>query len=82
MDATQPTTFAKTYQVISTRVLSESRRTYSALVDDATLQRWVTETVASLLTEHTSVTTFVPVLAMRDIRVLVERYQISSEAPA
>lgn len=60
------------------RVLSESRRAYGAIVDESTLQDWVTAILGSLMNEHTRVTTFVPVLAMRDIRILVEQYQLIS----
>jgi len=76
----QPTSFAKTGQAISARVLAESRRSYGSLVDEATLDAWVSVTLASLLTERTRVTTFVPVLAMRDIRTLVEQHQRSESA--
>ena len=77
----QPTSFAKTGQAISARVLAESRRTYGSLVDEATLNEWVEATLDSLLTERTRVTTFVPVLAMRDIRTLVEQHRRSESAP-
>ncbi len=71
----QPPSYARTAQVISVRVLTDSRRAYGERVDDATLQRWVTETLRSLLTQRTRVTTLVPVLAFRDIRALAEQNQ-------
>ncbi len=80
METFQPTNFAKTAQVISARVLAESRRAYGAVIDESTLQVWVTASLDSLLTERTRVTTFVPLLAMRDIRSLVEQYQAASGA--
>ena len=78
MEELRPPSYARTAQVITTRVLSESRRAYGSIVDDSTLQAWVTVTLSSLLNEQTRVTTFVPLLAMRDIRILVEQYQVTS----
>ena len=72
-------TFAKTSQTISARVLAETRRTYGAVVDDTTIQAWVIMVIDALLTEQTRVTTFVPVLAMREIRELASSY-VTSEA--
>jgi hypothetical protein len=66
--------FTRTAQAITARVLAESRRTYGALVDDITLQSWVTSTLSVLLTEQTRVTQFVPLLAMRDIRERASLY--------
>ncbi len=71
--------YAKTSQTISARLLSECRRTYGSLVDDITIQVWVSSALSTLLTEQTRVTQFVPVLAMRDIRERASRY-VSSEA--
>lgn len=70
--------FAKTRQTISARVLAESRRSYGAMVDESTLEAWVSAAISSLLTEQTRVTQFIPVLAMRDIRDRANRY--ASEA--
>jgi hypothetical protein len=72
-------TFARTTQTITARVLAETRKTYGAVVDDITIQTWVGTAIGALLTEQTRVTTFVPVLAMRDIRELASSY-VSSEA--
>ncbi len=70
---------SRTSQAISARVLAECRRTYGTLVDDLTIQSWVSSTLSSLLTEQTRVTQFVPVLAMRQIREIADRH-VSSEA--
>lgn len=78
MEELRPPSYARTAQVITTRVMSESRRAYGAIVDDLTLQDWVTAILESLMNEQTRVTTFVPLLAMRDIRILVEQYQLAS----
>lgn len=77
MEDFQPTSFSRTAQVISARVSAESKRAYGTVVEETVLQGWVTATLASLLTERTRVTTFIPVLAMRDIRTLVEQYQLA-----
>lgn len=70
---------SRTSQAISARVLAECRRTYGTLVDDLTIQSWVSSALSSLLTEQTRVTQFVPVLAMRQIREIADRH-VSSEA--
>jgi hypothetical protein len=72
-------TFARTSQTISARVLAECRKTYGTMVDDVTIQVWVSSALGLLLTEQTRVTQFVPVLAMRDIRERARSF-ISTEA--
>jgi hypothetical protein len=67
-------TFSRTSQTISARVLAESRRAYGAMVDDSTIQIWVSAALSTLLTEQTRVTQFVPLLAMRDIRERASNY--------
>ena len=71
--------FASMSQTISARVLAESRRTYGTLVDDVTIQFWVSSALSTLLTEKTRVTQFVPLLAMRDIRERANGH-VSTEA--
>ena len=71
--------FARTSQTISARVLAECRRTYGTMVDDLTIQVWVSTALSTLLTEQTRVTQFVPLLAMRDIRERASNY-VSTEA--
>jgi hypothetical protein len=68
------TPFATTYRTVTNRVLSECRRAYGAQVDGLILQHWVDAAVGTLLTERTRITTFVPLLAMRDVRAQAERY--------
>jgi uncharacterized protein YpbB len=74
MEILTTSSHVKTVQVMHARVLADSRHAYGAVVDDTTLQLWVSNVLASLLTEHTRVTTFVPVLAMREIQRLVEQF--------
>jgi hypothetical protein len=68
------TPFGTTYGRVTARVLDESRRVYGAQIDELVLRYWVDAAVGSLLTERTRITTFVPLLAMRDIRAQAERY--------
>ncbi len=72
-------TFANMSQTISARVLADCRRTYGTLVDDMTIQAWVSSALSTLLTDQTRVTQFVPLLAMRDIRERASSY-VSTEA--
>ncbi len=65
---------AKTKQSILQRVLRDSQQAYESLADEATIQVWATTAVDSLLNEHTRVTTFVAVLALRDVRGFAEAY--------
>jgi hypothetical protein len=54
------------------RVLSEARRAYSQVVDDSFLQDLSTRAVDELWTESIKVKNFVPVLALRRIREVIE----------
>lgn len=62
------------------RVLSEARRAFSdRRVTESELETCVTRAVADLWTERTRVTTFIPVLAMREVRDLLDgREAVSS----
>lgn len=73
-------TYAKTSQTISARVLAECRRTYGSVVDDVTIQAWVSSALGPLLNEQTRVTQFVPVLAMREIHERASRHVSSGAA--
>ena len=66
--------YSKTQQMISLRLIAECRRMYGAVVDDSTIESWVSSTLSGLLTEQTRVTQFVSVLAMRDIRELASQF--------
>lgn len=58
---------------MTARVMSEARRVYGTSIDDGLLARCVDQAVAGLWTESTKVTTFIPVLALRDVRDMLER---------
>ena len=57
---------------VRARVLSEARRTYSQLVDDSFLEDLTARAVDELWTESIKVKSFVPVLALRRIRDMIE----------
>jgi hypothetical protein len=61
-------------------VLAESRRSYGTVVEESILIEWVSITLGTLLTETTRVTTFIPLLAMRDIREMAEQFQRAEAA--
>ena len=62
----------KTADGVRARVLSEARRSYSQLVDDSFLQDLAASAVDELWTESIKVKSFVPVLALRRIREVIE----------
>lgn len=57
--------------LVTERVLDEARRTYEGM-DSGVLERVVNQAVSDLWTDSILVTSFVPVLAMRRIREVVE----------
>ena len=62
----------KTADGVRARVLSEARRTYSQLVEDSFLVDLSARAVDELWTESIKVKSFVPVLALRRIRDVIE----------
>ena len=59
---------APTVASVSEKVVADAQRSFAADVDATLLERQVHEIVAQLWTESTKVTTFIPVLALRDLR--------------
>ena len=57
-----------TLATVSARVFADAQRSFAAEVDAAVLQRQVDEVVSLLWTESTRVTTFIPLLALRELR--------------
>ena len=53
---------------VSARVLADAQRSYGAEVDAAMLEQQVHEVVSLLWTESPKVTTFISLLASRDLR--------------
>jgi len=62
----------RTPAAVRARVLAEARRTYCQLVDDSFLEDWSARAVDELWTESIKVKSFVPVLALRQIRDAIE----------
>jgi hypothetical protein len=68
--------------LVTERVLDEARRTYGEM-DAGVLEHVVHQAIADLWTDSIRVTSFVPVLAMRRVREVVEaRPTIPVEAPS
>jgi hypothetical protein len=59
---------APTAASMAEKVVADAQRSFAADVDATLLERQVHEIVAQLWTESTKVTTFIPVLALRDLR--------------
>ena len=59
---------APTAASVAEKVVADAQRSFAAGVDATLLERQVDEIVAQLRTESTKVTTFIPVLALRDLR--------------
>jgi hypothetical protein len=71
----------KTPAAVRARVLSEARRAYSQVVDDSLLEDWADRAVDELWSETIKVKTFVPVLALRRIRDVVESQDSTGVGP-
>jgi hypothetical protein len=54
--------------MMSVRIFAEAQRSFAAEMDAATLQHHVDEVVSLLWTEATTVTSFIPLLALRELR--------------
>lgn len=63
---------AVTPATMVSRVLKDARRTYGEAVDSSDLERYAEAAVADLWRDSIRVTTFVPVLALRQIREMLE----------
>jgi hypothetical protein len=62
----------KTPGAVTARVLADARRSYSEFVDDSFLEDWSRRAVDELWTDSIKIKSFVPVLALRRIRDVVE----------
>ncbi|MDQ3693705.1 MAG: hypothetical protein M3464_08760 [Chloroflexota bacterium] len=63
---------APTPATMATRVLKDARRAFGDEVHPSDLERYATEAVTGLWRDSIKVTSFVPVLAMRQIREMLE----------
>lgn len=62
---------APTPAAMAKRVLKDARRTFGEDVNASDLERFATAAVADLWRDSIKVTTFVPVLALRQVREMV-----------
>lgn len=63
---------AGTAAAMTARVLTDAKRAFGDQVEDPLLERYAQEAVASLWQDSIRVTTFVPVLALREIREMLD----------
>jgi hypothetical protein len=71
----------RTPAAMTARVLADARRSFNG-IDDAVLEQFAREAVAELCGDSIKVTTFVPVLAMRRVRDLLQAGQPTAIATA
>ena len=57
-----------TVAAMTERIMLDAQRSFASGVDPADLKRHADEVIAQLWTESTTVTTFIPVLALRALR--------------
>ena len=57
-----------TVAAMSERVFAEAQRSFAPEMDVVTLQQHVDEVISLLWTESTTVTSFIPLLALRELR--------------
>jgi hypothetical protein len=62
----------RTPAAMTARVLADARRAFGGRADEAVLERFAQDAVDGLCRGSIKVTTFVPVLAMRRVRDLLE----------
>jgi len=63
----------RTPATMTARVIADANRTFSHLGDEVLLERCAEQAVNELYRDSTRVTTFVPVLALRRVRDLLEK---------
>jgi hypothetical protein len=57
-----------TFASVADRVLTDARRSFGAEMDVVTLEKEVQDVLSGLWSDSTRVTTFIPVLALRELR--------------
>ena len=70
----------RTPDAVAARVFSDAKRAFGGLADDALLERVARDAVDEFYHGSIKVTTFIPVLAMRRVRDLLESGPASLEA--
>ena len=69
----------RTPAAMTARVFADAKRAFSGLADEAILERFARDAVNELCRGSIKVTTFVPVLAMRRVREMLEASPVSLE---
>jgi hypothetical protein len=72
----------RTPAAMTARVFADAKRAFSGLADEAMLERFAGDAIDELCRGSIKVTTFVPVLAMRRVRDLLEAGPATLEAAA
>jgi hypothetical protein len=70
----------RTPEAMTARVFADAKRAFGGLADDVILERFARDAVGELCDGSIKVTTFVPVLAIRRVRDLIEGQPASLEA--
>jgi hypothetical protein len=61
-----------TPEAMTARVLSDARRAFGDRADEHVLEHYTSQAIAGLWRDSIKVTTFVPVLALRQVRDMLE----------
>jgi hypothetical protein len=72
----------RTPAAMTARVFADAKRAFSGMANEADLERIARDAVDDLCGGSIKVTTFVPVLAMRRVRDLLEAGPVTLEATA
>lgn len=78
MVATMGQERAATPEAMRLRVLGEARRAFPDELGEVDLETCVAEAVSGLWTDGTRVTSFIPVLALREVRERLDRRHASA----
>ncbi len=70
----------RTPAAMTARVFADAKRAFSNVADEAVLEQFARDAVDELCRGSIKVTTFVPVLAMRRVRDLLEAGPVALEA--
>jgi hypothetical protein len=71
---------AMTPSAITARVVTDAKRAFSSLSDDARVERVARQAVDEFWQAQVKVTTFIPVLAIRRVRDLLEQQSGNTSA--
>jgi hypothetical protein len=66
---------ARNPAVVAARVVADAKRAYASIADEASIERFARQAVEELMTEAVRIKTYVPVLAMRRVREMLDGQQ-------